>query len=95
MKWSWFDMLGFFVVLNGLPKACVARTARMGFHGPSSQFYGISLSPHQFEYWSRVMAGYYPRAIRARFMSEWRQTTMGLHVITGAQAIRMGARACR
>jgi hypothetical protein len=82
-------------MLIGLPKACVAHTARLGFHGPQSQYYGISLSPHQFEYWSRVMAGYYPRAIRARFMAEWRQTTMGLHVITGAQAIRMGARACR
>ena len=79
----------------GLPRACVARTARLGFHGPQSQYYGISLSPANFERWSRVMAGYYPPRLRSRFMAEWRQTTMGLHVITGAEAIRMGARACK
>jgi len=79
----------------GLPRACVARTARLGFHGPQSQYYGISLPPHQFEYWSGVMADHYPPRLRARFMAEWRNTTMGLHVISGAEAIRMGARACR
>jgi hypothetical protein len=82
-------------MLIGLPKACVARTARLEFHGPSSQYYGVSLSPHQFEYWSGVMAGYYPPRMRAWFMSTARQTTMGVITISGAQAARLGARACR
>jgi len=78
----------------GLPNACVARSSRLGFHGPQSQYYGISLPPDDFEYWSRVMADHYPQDIRAWFMDEARQTTMGLITITGADAIKMGARAC-
>ncbi|CUX79348.1 MAG: hypothetical protein HLUCCA05_14670 [Roseibaca calidilacus] len=78
----------------GLPNACVARTARLGFHGPSSQFYGISLAPREFEYWSRVMADHYPSAIRTWFMRTARFTTMDTITITGAEAIRLGARAC-
>lgn len=78
----------------GLPNACVARSSRLGFHGPQSQHYGISLPPDEFEYWSRVMADHYPAPIRAWFMSEARQTTMGLSTISGAEAIRMGARPC-
>lgn len=78
----------------GLPNACVAQSSRLGFHGPQSQYYGISLPPEEFEYWSRVMADHYPGAIRAWFMAEARQTTMGLITISGSDAIRMGARAC-
>lgn len=78
----------------GLPNTCVARNARLGFHGPSSQYYGISLPPREFEYWSRVMADHYPAAIRNWFMTTARHTTMGLVTITGAEAIRLGARAC-
>lgn len=78
----------------GLPNACVARSSRLGFHGPQSQYYGVSLAPDQFEYWSRVMADHYPGVIRQWFMAEARQTTMGLITISGAQAITMGARAC-
>ena len=78
----------------GLPDACVARTSRLGFHGPQSQYYGIALPPAQFEYWSRVMADHYPGLIRSWFLKEARQTTMGLITISGAQAITMGARAC-
>ena len=78
----------------GLPNACVAQSSRLGFHGPQSQYYGISLPPEEFEYWSSVMADHYPGAIRAWFMAEARQTTMGLITISGSEAIRMGARAC-
>lgn len=78
----------------GLPNTCVARSSRFGFHGPQSQYYGISLPPDEFEYWSMVMADHYPSSIRSWFLNEARQTTMGVITISGSQAIRMGARAC-
>lgn len=78
----------------GLPNSCVSRASQLGFHGPQSQFYGISLPPDQFEYWSRVMASNYPGPIAQWFMAEARQTTMGLITISGSQAIAMGAQAC-
>ncbi len=81
-------------MLLGLPNACVAGSSRLGFHGPQSQYYGVSLAPDQFEYWSRVMADHYPAAMRAWFIKEARQTTMGVITISGTQAIKMGARAC-
>lgn len=81
-------------MLLGLPNTCVARSSRLGFHGPQSQYYGVSLAPEQFDYWSRVMADHYPAQIRAWFIKEARQTTMGVITISGSEAIRMGARAC-
>lgn len=78
----------------GLPNACVTRASQLGFHGPQSQYYGISLPPDQFEYWSRVMASNYPAPIARWFMAEARKTTMGLITISGAQAIQMGAHPC-
>lgn len=78
----------------GLPNTCVARSSRLGFHGPQSQYYGISLSPAQFERWSRKMADHYPEAIKAWFMAKARQKTMGILMISGSDAIRMGARPC-
>lgn len=81
-------------MLLGLPNTCVARAARLGFHGPQSQYYGIALPPEEFEYWSRIMASHYPGAIKRWFMSEARQTTMSLITLTGTQAIKMGARSC-
>lgn len=78
----------------GLPNTCVSRSSRLGFHGPQSQYYGISLPPDEFEYWSRVMASNYPASIAQWFMSQARETTMGLITISGAQAIKMGAQAC-
>ncbi|NEX45220.1 hypothetical protein [Pseudotabrizicola algicola] len=78
----------------GLPGACVRPSARLGFHGPQSQFYGVSLPPDDFEHWSRVMADHYPPQLRAWFMRDARNTTMGVVQITGAQAIQLGARQC-
>lgn len=81
-------------MLLGLPLACVAPTARFGFHGPQSQRYGISLPPDQFDQWSQVMAEHYPAAIRRWFLQTARQTTMGLVTLTARQAVAMGARPC-
>ena len=78
----------------GLPNACVARSSRLGFHGPQSQYYGISLPPDEFEYWSGVMADHYPGAIRNWFLSVARYTTMDIITLSGAEVIRMGARPC-
>lgn len=78
----------------GLPNTCVTRASQLGFHGPQSQYYGISLRPDQFEYWSHVMASNYPAPIARWFLAEARETTMGLITISGAQAIKMGAQAC-
>lgn len=78
----------------GLPNTCVLRSSRLGFHGPQSQYYGISLPPEMFDHWSRIMAGHYPPQIRTWFMQSGRETTLGIIVLTGDQAVSMGARAC-
>jgi hypothetical protein len=74
--------------------ACVAPRARLGFHGPQSQYYGISLTPEDFLYWSEVMANYYPAKIKSWFLREARHETLGLTIITGATAIKLGAKPC-
>jgi hypothetical protein len=81
-------------MLLGLPTTCVASNARLHFHGPATQFYGIALAPKEFEYWSRIMADHYPPAIRQWFMSTARHTVMGTIAISGNEAARLGARAC-
>ncbi len=78
----------------GLPNTCVARSSRLSFHGPQSQYYGVALPPQEFEYWSQVMADHYPGPIRLWFLAKARNTTMEVLTITGAEAIRMGARPC-
>lgn len=78
----------------GLPAACVAPGARLGFHGPRTRLPGIPLPHADFERQTRVMASYYPGPIRAWFMAEARMVTESYYVISGAQAIAMGARAC-
>lgn len=79
----------------GLPNTCVSRRASFGFHGPMSQFYGVALPPDQFEYWSQVMASYYPAQLRRWYLREARYTTVGLHKVSGRTLIRMGVRECR
>lgn len=79
----------------GLPNACVMPGAKLGFHGPRTRLPGIPLPHDDFEYQTRVMAGYYPGAIRDWFMTEARMlTTASYYAISGAQAISMGARSC-
>jgi hypothetical protein len=79
----------------GLPNTCVNRNVSFGFHGPMSQFYGMALPPDDFEYWSGVMASYYPGAIRAWFLSEARYTTVGLIKVSGRELIGLGVRECQ
>lgn len=81
-------------LLLGLPNACVAASSRLGFHGPRSGIPGLGLPPAAFEHWSQIMARHYPAGIRRWFLTQARQTTVGLRVISGAEAIRLGARGC-
>lgn len=78
----------------GLRKTCVSPEARLGFHGPSSRLAGIPLPYEEFDRVSRQMAAHYPEAIRQWFLSEARFETDSYIVITGRQAIAMGARSC-
>lgn len=78
----------------GLPNVCVSRRATFGFHGPMSQFYGMPLPAAEFEYWSGVMASYYPGQIRGWYMQKARYTLVGTEQLTGRQLIRMGVREC-
>ena len=78
----------------GLPNACVSPLASLGFHGPSTRLKGLPLSHDAFERVSRQMAAYYPAQMRKWFMEEGRLRTESYFVISGAQAIAMGARAC-
>ena len=78
----------------GLSRTCVDRNARLGFHGPSTPFPGIPLPPDQFERLTQQMAAYYPGGIRGWFMTTARKVTDQYYVLTGAEAISMGARPC-
>lgn len=78
----------------GLPNTCVMPQARLGFHGPSSPLRGIPLPRQKYEYFTQVMATYYPGRIRSWFMSDARRVTDSYYEITGRQAIAMGARSC-
>ncbi|KIC22831.1 MULTISPECIES: hypothetical protein [unclassified Leisingera] len=77
----------------GLPGACVDPATTFGFHGPSRG--GRRLTQEKFDYFSRVMAGYYPAPLKSWFMAEGRNRISGVHKIKGSEIIRMGVPACR
>ena len=72
----------------GLPGACVNPGTIFGFHGPSRG--GRRLEQEQFDYFSRVMAQYYPAALKAWFMAEGRYKIRGFYRISGADLIAHG-----
>ena len=78
----------------GLPNTCVSPNAVLGFHGPSSRYYGIALPPDKFEYWSQVMASHYPAPLRQWYLREGRRIIVGFHEIRGRELIRMGVPRC-
>ena len=78
----------------GLAETCISENVKFGFHGPSSQTYGISLSPVEFERWSQVMASYYPEPIRQWFLRTGRNVTVGFYEITGRELIDIGVPKC-
>lgn len=78
----------------GLPDTCVAPSARLGFHGPSAATRGLPLPRREFERVSAIMAGHYPARLRRWFWTEGRMRTDGYVTLSGAEVIRLGARAC-
>lgn len=79
----------------GLPKTCVLPTAVLGFHGPRPDDPAQPVDPATWYMWSRVMASYYPPQLRAWFMAVGRHMIgPEFIVMSGAQAIRLGARGC-
>lgn len=76
----------------GAGDVCVDPNTKFGFHGPS--LYGKPLEPHQFEYWSEVIASYYPARLREWYMAEGRYKSDGYYTMYGAQLIRLGVAQC-
>lgn len=81
-------------LLLGVPNACVAPSARLGFHGPATRQNGLPLPREEYERVSLQMASLYPPQIRNWFMATARKTTGDYILISGETAIAMGARAC-
>ncbi|PCJ04786.1 MAG: hypothetical protein COB16_17480 [Rhodobacteraceae bacterium] len=79
-------------MLLGLPQTCISPKTVFGFHGPSRS--GRRLPPEDFEYYSQVIAQYYPKPLKDWYMKKGRKRINGLHRIKGTEIIRMGARAC-
>ncbi len=76
----------------GLPGTCVDPDTIFGFHGPSRS--GLRLAPEDFDYFSQVMADYYPEPLKSWFMTKARNRINGFHKIKGSELIRMGVPAC-
>ncbi|MEY8802445.1 hypothetical protein AB9K35_19390 [Leisingera sp. XS_AS12] len=76
----------------GLPGACVDPNTTFGFHGPSQS--GRRLAQKDFDYFSQVMAQYYPHPLREWFLSEGRNRLSGVYKVKGSQLISMGVPAC-
>lgn len=76
----------------GLPGACVDPETTFGFHGPSRS--GRRLAQKDFDYFSRVMADYYPKPLKEWFMAEGRNRISGVYKVKGSKIIEMGVPAC-
>ncbi|WP_348540301.1 hypothetical protein [Ruegeria sp. R14_0] len=77
----------------GLPGTCVDPNTTFGFHGPSRS--GRRLAQADFDYFSEVMASYYPEPLRTWFMDKGRNRINGVYKIKGTELIRLGIPACR
>ena len=77
----------------GVPDACVDPNTTFGFHGPSRS--GRRLAQQDFDYFSRVMADYYPQPLQEWFMTEGRNRISGVYKVKGSQIISMGVPACK
>lgn len=76
----------------GVADVCVSPTTTFGFHGPSRN--GRSLPPNEFDHWSRVMARYYPEALRLWYLQTGRYAQAQPMRISGQQIIEMGYQPC-
>lgn len=79
-------------MLLGLPNTCVSPKTEFGFHGPSKM--GRPLPPDRFEYFSQVIAQYYPEPLRNWYMKTGRNRFGSLYRISGSTIIRLGVKSC-
>jgi hypothetical protein len=79
-------------MLLGLPQTCISPETTFGFHGPSKM--GKRLDAKDFDYFSKVIAQYYPAPLQSWYMTTGRNRINGMHRIRGAEIIRMGVQAC-
>lgn len=79
-------------MLLGLPNTCISPNTQFGFHGPSRN--GRRLDADRFDYYSRVIAQYYPGQLNDWYMKTGRTRIDGVHHIKGSDIIQMGVKAC-
>lgn len=77
----------------GLPQTCISPATTFGFHGPSLR--GRPLPRDQFDYYSRVIAQYYPEPLRLWYMETGRTRLIRIFHVSGADIVAMGVPACR
>lgn len=76
----------------GAGNVCVDPDTKFGFHGPS--YFGKPLPPEQFDYWSKVIASFYPSKLQDWYMEEGRFKSQGYFTLKGSQLIEMGVPEC-
>jgi hypothetical protein len=77
----------------GAPKTCVTTRARLGFHSPAWRGGKKTLKPYHFELATQWMADHYPEPLRTWWMQTARHSRK-LSILTGEQAVLMGAKLC-
>jgi hypothetical protein len=75
-----------------LPTTCLARGAKLGFHGPQAAQGFMPLAT--FERYQALMAGHYPPRMAAWFLQGPGSGMDGEAWLTAQQAVGMGAKAC-
>ena len=76
----------------GSDDICIEPETIFGFHGPS--LWGLPLDQTSFEYWSRVVASYYPAPLRTWYLDVARYRVNGHYRISGRQLIDLGVPRC-
>ena len=76
----------------GLPQTCIHPSTSFGFHGPSRM--GRKMTAERFDYYSRVIAQYYPEPLQSWYLRKGRKKIRGMHRIPGERIVAMGVPAC-
>lgn len=75
-------------------QVCVSPWTQFGFHAPANPQTGRKLTGAAFEHATTHVARYYRPELARWWMREGRHTRQGLAMLTGADLIAMGYRAC-
>lgn len=76
----------------GAEDVCIEPDTVYGFHCPS--FWGLALNDASFDYWSRVVASYYPDGLRQWYMQVARHRVNGHYRVSGRELISLGIQQC-